>query len=375
MGRYQQWAPYVPVAVRRAQAAREMEKLDKKSNGKPRSPVRIAGREMTTTFWGNAWCENLENYSDYSNRLPRGRSYARNGSILDLQIDKGVVTAMVSGSSLYRINIKIQTLKDNLWKNIKVDCAQSIHSVMDLLQGKLSNAVMQRLTQEKTGLFPHSKEIDLKCSCPDGAYLCKHLAAVMYGIGHRLDTMPELLFTLRGVSQHELIGEIATTQTVSDALTGASRSAEDGSDILSDDLGDIFGIDLVSASPKSIDKPKARKVKPTASKTAKKKRSGETIMTEPIADQPRVKKPATKKISKAKAKPGTGKTRSKPKSVRTAMPKAKRSTKPIKASPTRSAAAAIAKKIDKVGSPRGLSPSLRLALEQHPQKKSKSGTA
>ena len=375
MGRYQQWAPYVPVAVRRAQAAREMEKLDKKSNGKPRSPVRIAGREMTTTFWGNAWCENLENYSDYSNRLPRGRSYARNGSILDLQIDKGVVTAMVSGSSLYRIKIKIQTLKDNLWKNIKVDCAQSIHSVMDLLQGKLSNAVMQRLTQEKIGLFPHSKEIDLKCSCPDGAYLCKHLAAVMYGIGHRLDSMPELLFTLRGVCQHELIGEIATTQTMNDALTGASRSAEDGSDILSDDLGDIFGIDLVSASPKSIDGPISRKVKPTANKTAKKKRSGETIMTEPIADQPRVKKPATKKISKAKAKPGTGKTRSKPKSVRTAMPKAKRSTKPIKASPTRSATAAKAKKIDKVGSPRGLSPSLRLALEQHPQKKSKSGTA
>ena len=374
MGRYQQWAPYVPVAVRRAQAAREMEKLDKKSNGKPRSPVRIAGREMTTTFWGNAWCENLENYSDYSNRLPRGRSYARNGSILDLQIDKGVVTAMVSGSSLYRIKIKIQTLKDNLWKNIKVDCAQSIHSVMDLLQGKLSNAVMQRLTQEKIGLFPHSKEIDLKCSCPDGAYLCKHLAAVMYGIGHRLVSMPELLFTLRGVCQHELIGEIATTQTMNDALTGASRSAEDGSDILSDDLGDIFGIDLVSASPKSIDGPISRKVKPTANKTAKKKRSGETIMTEPIADQPRVKKPATKKISKAKAKPGTGKTRSKPKSVRTAMPKAKRSTKPIKASPTRSATAAIAKKIDKVGSPRGLSPSLRLALEQHPQKKSKSGT-
>ena len=265
MGRYQQWAPYVPVAVRRAQAAREMEKLDKKSNGKPRSPVRISGRNMTTTFWGNAWCENLENYSDYSNRLPRGRCYARNGSILDLQIDKGVVTAMVSGSSLYRINIKIQTLKDNLWKNIKVDCAQSIHSVMDLLQGKLSNAVMQRLTQEKIGLFPHSKEIDLKCSCPDGAYLCKHLAAVMYGIGHRLDTMPELLFTLRGVSQHELIGEIATTQTVSDALTGTSRSAQDGSDILSDDLGALFGIDLVSASPKSSDKPKA-------SKTAKKKR-------------------------------------------------------------------------------------------------------
>ena len=155
MGWDRGWAPYVSVAQRRAQALRELAKLDKKGgkSGKARSPVRIEGRKMATTFWGEAWCDNLESYSDYSNRLPRGRTYARNGSILDLQIEQGNITALVSGSSLYKIKIQIKTLAPKLWKSIKADCAASIHSMMDLLRGKLSTDVLQRLTQPKTGLF------------------------------------------------------------------------------------------------------------------------------------------------------------------------------------------------------------------------------
>ena len=192
MGWSRGWAPYVPVAKRRAQAAKELEKLNKNSKGKPPSPVHIATRKMAVTFWGEAWCENLENYSDYSNRLPRGRTYARNGSILDLQIEKGCVTAMVSGSSLYRIKIDITTIPANQWKRIQSECAQSVHSIMDLLRGKLSDSVMKCLTAPKVGMFPQPNEIRLRCSCPDSASLCKHLAAVMYGIGNRLDTSPEL---------------------------------------------------------------------------------------------------------------------------------------------------------------------------------------
>jgi len=248
MGWNRSWAPYVPVAKRRAQAAREMAAIDKsnKRKGQARSPVQIATRKIATTFWGEAWCENLESYSDYENRLPRGRSYCRNGSILDLQIGEGHIDAMVSGSSLYKIKINIKKLQPNTWMSIKLDCAKSIHSMMDLLRGKLSNAVMQRLTQARVGLFPEPKEIDFKCSCPDSAYLCKHLAAVMYGIGNRLDSSPELLFVLRGVEQSELIGEIAVGAAAIDALTG--QPSDNGNGLEGDDLGSLFGIDLVSKS-------------------------------------------------------------------------------------------------------------------------------
>ena len=248
MGWNRSWAPYVPVAKRRAQAAREMAAIDKsnKRKGQARSPVQIATRKIATTFWGEAWCENLESYSDYENRLPRGRSYCRNGSILDLQIGEGHIDAMVSGSSLYKIKINIKTLQPNTWMSIKLDCAKSIHSMMDLLRGKLSNAVMQRLTQARVGLFPEPKEIDFNCSCPDSAYLCKHLAAVMYGIGNRLDSSPELLFVLRGVEQSELIGEIAVGAAAIDALTG--QPSDNGNGLEGDDLGSLFGIDLVSKS-------------------------------------------------------------------------------------------------------------------------------
>src|SRR3974390_1637835 len=94
---YYGWRPYVPVAQRRAKAARELARLAKK-NGKAASPVVLAGRKIAGTFWGQAWCDNLEAYSDYANRLPRGRAYVRNGSVVDLQIAPGKVTARVAGS-------------------------------------------------------------------------------------------------------------------------------------------------------------------------------------------------------------------------------------------------------------------------------------
>jgi uncharacterized Zn finger protein len=275
MGWGRDWAPYVPVAQRRAQAAREIAKLDKKGNGKgpSRCPVRIVGRRMATTFWGEAWCTNLESYSDYSNRLPRGRSYARNGSIVDLQIEKGTITALVSGSSLYRIVIQIKTLAPKHWHCIKFDCSQSIHSMMDLLRGKLSNAVLQRLTSPTIGLFPQPSEIDFKCSCPDSAYLCKHLAAVMYGIGNRLDSAPELFFLLRGVEQNELISEVVTNPAFGESFSSQAKSKSSRKGLDEEDLGELFGIDLVSSPSATMTKankkavPKPKPLKPVASKS------------------------------------------------------------------------------------------------------------
>ena len=203
MGWRYDYKPYVPVAKRRAQAAKEVAKRVKK--GQAVSPVVIEGRAIVSTFWGKAWCTNLESYSDFENRLPRGRTYVRNGSVVDLKIEKGRIKALVSGSELYTVQIEITALPQKAWQVVKELCAGKIGSLVELLQGKLSNAVMGAVTDRAEGLFPKPKEIQMRCSCPDYAGMCKHLAAVMYGIGNRLDSSPELLFELRGVDHRELI--------------------------------------------------------------------------------------------------------------------------------------------------------------------------
>src|SRR5205085_5566279 len=232
--------PYVPVAKRRAQAAREVEKRRKK--GQAISPVVIEGRTIAQTFWGKAWCENLESYSDYENRLPRGRTYVRNGSVVDLQIQPGKVTALVSGTELYRITIQITELPHEHWRGIKSRCAGQIGSLVELLQGRLSQGVMDIVTDREGGLFPKPRQIKLSCSCPDWAGMCKHVAAALYGVGARLDRQPELLFVLRKVDHLELIEE---------AVSGAGKQAKTTKKTLADsDIAGVFGIELSdSASP------------------------------------------------------------------------------------------------------------------------------
>jgi uncharacterized Zn finger protein len=232
------WRPYVSVAERRAKARRYAQQLEKK--GRKLQPVEsIAGRTIAKTFWGQAWCQNLERYSDFANRLPRGRTYARNGSVIDLQIARGKVTALVSGSEIYEVEVSISTLSAGPWEAIKRDCAQSIDSLLDLLQGRFSQGVMERLTRPKEGLFPQPKEIEIRCSCPDYATLCKHAAAVLYGVGARLDTAPETLFLLRQVDHRELIRQAVDGANLDAALGAPAAGALEGAD-----LGELFGIDL-----------------------------------------------------------------------------------------------------------------------------------
>src|SRR5713101_4323063 len=197
------WTPYVPVAARRRKAEREMEKLRKK--GAVLSPVKIEGRQIARTFWGKAWCENLERYRDFENRLPRGRTYVRNGSVIDLQIAPGEIKALVSGSEVYKVKVKVAPVAKARWQSICKDCAGAIDSLIELLQGRFSKGVMERVCRQKTGLFPSPDEIQLSCSCPDWADMCKHVAAVLYGIGARLDQQPDLLFRLHDVDEKELI--------------------------------------------------------------------------------------------------------------------------------------------------------------------------
>jgi uncharacterized Zn finger protein len=239
---YYNFRPYVPVARRRAQAAVYAAKLAKKEK-RTLAPVTLQGRTIAASFWGKAWCENLESYSDYENRLPRGRSYVRNGSVIDLQIQHGIVRALVSGSTVYKVTIDIKTLPAAAWSRIKKDCANTINSLLDLLQGRFDQGIMERLSQRGGGLFPQPKEITMRCSCPDWAGMCKHVAATLYGVGARLDSAPELLFTLRNVDHLELISQAVDADHLEHTLHGHADAALAGSD-----LGEVFGIDLDTSS-------------------------------------------------------------------------------------------------------------------------------
>lgn len=275
------WRPYVPVAERRRKALREMEKLRKK--GHPVSPVVIEGRVIAKTFWGKSWCDNLERYSDYANRLPRGRTYVRNGSVVDLQMETGVIRALVSGSELYRVTVKVEPCSKAFWKSICHDCAGAIDSVVELLQGRFSKGVMERICRPKLGLFPTPREIKLSCSCPDWAEMCKHVAAVLYAVGARLDEEPELLFRLRGVDETELIA------TAGRAIPLAGPQPASAKILEGEDLAGVFGIDMASAAspgeavPAGKTRPagkrrkkRAKKAAPTPRKKAKpRKRSSE----------------------------------------------------------------------------------------------------
>jgi uncharacterized Zn finger protein len=234
-GSYGGWAPYVSVAERKKKAAKKVATLQKK--GKVINPVRIDGRVIARTFWGKSWCDNLEAYSDFSNRLPRGRTYVRNGSVIDLQIGKGKITALVSGSSIYEVEISIAALDKKHWKALIGQCSGQIDSLVELLQGKFSRGVMEVMTCKQRGLFPDPQQIEMNCSCPDGAVMCKHVAAVLYGVGARLDESPELFFRLRNVDHSELITAAGAANTV-------TRAVKKDKVLKSVDLSGIFGIEL-----------------------------------------------------------------------------------------------------------------------------------
>jgi uncharacterized Zn finger protein len=297
MGGYYGFKPYVPVARRRAQAAREVAKRLKK--GQEVRPVRIEGRTIAATFWGKAWCTNLEGYSDFENRLPRGRTYVRNGSVVHLKIDKGRIEALVSGSELYEVEIKIASLPTQDWKTLKAQSAGKIGTLVELLQGKLSKSVMEMVTGREHGLFPKPKEITMRCSCPDSAGMCKHLAAVMYGVGNRLDSSPELLFLLRGVDHLELI-----EQAIPAAPVRAGRGAPT---ISTDDLGAIFDIEIdaaptAKASGKVAEKPaskKARAAKKLAAKLPEKPAAKPALKKARVATKAAATKAETKIPAKA----------------------------------------------------------------------------
>jgi uncharacterized Zn finger protein len=263
------WKPYVPAAERKRKAERALAKLRKK--GVTPSGVVIDRPLIAQTFWGKAWCDNLERYSDYENRLPRGRTYLRNGCVVDLRIAPGEVTALVSGSSLYTVKAQFAHVTKSRWNSLCADCAGAIDSLVELLQGRFAKGVMERICREGVGLFPTPEEIAFSCSCPDWADMCKHVAAVLYGVGVRLDHSPELLFVLRQVNQNDLIAKAGQDVALAAKGTATARRLED-----SDGLAEMFGIELAATDqePEQAKKrPASTKVSPTAAKKAGRKQS------------------------------------------------------------------------------------------------------
>lgn len=281
------WPAYVPVSKRRDRATKAVARLRKQ--GLDVEPVESMGRSrIARTFWGRAWCDHLESYRDLAYRLERGRSYVRHGAVCHLAIAPGAVEAKVMGSALYDVKVAVDRLPDRPWREVKSRCAGGIASLIELLEGRLSEEIMSVVTDREKGLFPQPNGIHFDCSCPDHARMCKHVAAVLYGVGARFDARPELLFVLRGVDHDELIAADAGA-----AIAGVVGAGGSGRRIDEGDVADVFGIELANApGDAAADDGKSR---PGAKKSRASKGRSESAPTRAVM--------ATSRVA-GKARPG-----------------------------------------------------------------------
>ena len=208
--------------------------------GKKLHPVVITGRQITKSWWGNAWCNNLERYADYDNRLPRGKRYVKTGSVVDLDIAKGKILARVQGTrkTPYKVEIRISPLSEQQIQTITDKCGKKVDNLSKLVSGDFPEELKEVFIGHG-GLFPSPKEISFNCSCPDWALMCKHVAAVLYGVGARLDEDPLLFFTLRGIDTNRFVDVVIANRTemmLANVNKPSNRIISDTS------LSDIFGV-------------------------------------------------------------------------------------------------------------------------------------
>ncbi len=260
------YGPYVSVEEKRAKALKKIEQL-KKKNPDIR-PVLIEGRTLAKSFWAKSWNQNLERYADYSNRIERGRSYVRHRAVLDLRVEKGKIRSLVQGSvgSPYKVEIGIDAVHPGDWKRVGNACLGKIDSLPELLAGKFPKDLIEIFMEKGRGLFPAPKEIHFACSCPDIASMCKHVAATLYGMGARIDEDPSLFFLLRGVDIQDLITS-AMEESTRDLL-GKAQSG-DRKVVDTEDLSELFGIEMDDGFASPAEKMKGARPKTTAGKKRK----------------------------------------------------------------------------------------------------------
>ena len=278
---------YVSVGERRAKAEKKIQQLKKKNSDI--SPVIINGTKIAHSWWGISWNKNLESYADYSNRIGRGRSYVRHGSVLDLKIKAGEILSLVQGSTSkpYEVKISISKIKSSVWQKILSECQGQIDSLQTIVDGKLPKTMETVLTQPRSGMFPAPDEIHLNCSCPDSAYMCKHIAATLYGVGARLDHDPSLFFTLRGVKMKDLVSQAVKGEA--ETLLQRAKKKSSGRIISEADLSATFGIDMDLPSSPSPRKKRTRSVpppKPTSPGTSTKRPGRKKAVPSSIPAQP-----------------------------------------------------------------------------------------
>jgi uncharacterized Zn finger protein len=236
---FDRYPRYTPTTVNKTVMAKSVENLRKKDPDI--QPVVIEGRSLANTWWGKSWNQNLESYADYSNRIARGKNYVRSGAVLDLKISKGTIKALVQGSRTkpYSVEIRIDTLSKEKWDKVISLCDYRIDSLEQLLEGRFPKELEVLFVDKKYGLFPSPKEIHFECSCPDWASMCKHVAAVLYGIGARLDSDPLLFFELRDMDSKELLKKSIEKKLDSMLINAGKKSPRQIED---KDVYGIFGV-------------------------------------------------------------------------------------------------------------------------------------
>jgi uncharacterized Zn finger protein len=214
MSQWNRWSPYPKPAPKRPP---------------PDRGIRV--RNIGATWWGRRWIEALERLSsNYSNRLARGRTYARAGRVHDLEVEPGRVTARVTGSRAtpYKVTLRIVPLEGAAWEKAIGEMARQARFAAELLAGQMPQEIDNAFRAAGRSLFPATeKDLQTDCSCPDWANPCKHVAATHYVLGEALDEDPFLLFELRGRGKEDVLGALRKLRAGPDgAAQAAARSPE-----------------------------------------------------------------------------------------------------------------------------------------------------
>src|SRR2546429_7173903 len=182
------------------------------------------------TWWSKRWVGVLESFS-LGTRLTRGRSYARQGQVVSIDVEPGIVKAKVQGTQPrpYSIKIKLKPLSDQDWDKVTEAMASQAIFAAKLLAGEMPTDIEEAFDAVNVALFPTAEtDLDTKCSCPDSSNPCKHIAAVYYLLAERFDEDPFLIFKLRGQTKEQIIATLREKR-VGTIESSPDRSEEDGS--------------------------------------------------------------------------------------------------------------------------------------------------